>query len=768
MILKTAPVLFTLLLLVACAAPAPIAPPAEEYLSEPEITAPPPTPELNSTNNLTPPPTTELDLNTTSESPEQSPEANLSTAQDLEPIDQPTTTDIANIVPAPEISPPPQAEPPPPPPPQPLIVDVEQLQLQDGNELQQAEIVVQSLGIRQPEPELLEEDRTPEPELAAADTNTSDNISETNQSSAEPTQLTTNSDPATPAASEPPNSTYPQQVALLLEAELAFYEQRYADAFALRMEVARNSGDPRVTQEAYNSASVARDREAMSQALDLWLQQAPDSQAAHELRLVELLQSSQPLQALQSLEQLYYLGAEIDFTLPVAILIYPTESQVRALLDTYYQMAQQYGERSDIWGAVLMLRIYLINILDLQQRYAEAQAELQAIRSESRGWELIASEALYELELREAGINARLLNGSEIDTWYQQALVRSPSNWQLHLQHLQRSPEPTDSARVLLLKLLGNVDNRALLDLRDLAVELEINATVAAIDFYLAERARVGNKQALANLAEIAENSGRLVLADEYLAQLYSDPNTRPAAYLSRLRLWLGNDQEDIARQIYRSVWEDQQLSQFEAAVIYARTLNSFQRYDKSLELLTFLLQQSTQKNELLLVRAESYMFRGDYALMEADLRRVIADAPNESAAYNTLGYVLADTNTRLKESELLINRALQIDPENPAYIDSLGWLAFRQGDLERARRLIEWSYRRWQDPEIIAHLGEIYWQLGETERALYLWIAALEEHPEHEALLKAITRITSAAEGADLYQHLVARLQVITSSSER
>ena len=765
MILKTAPVLFAILLLVACAALAPIAPPAEESLSEPEITAPTPTPELNLTNN--PPPTTELDLNITSESPEQSSEANLSTAQDLEPVDQPATTDIANVVPVPEILPPPQTEPAPEPPPQPLIVDVEQLQLQDGSELQQAEIVVQSLGIRQPEPELLEEDRTPEPELASADT--SENVSETNQSSAEPPQSPISSDPTTPASptsSEDP--TYPQQVALLLEAELAFYEQRYADAFALRMEVARNSGDPRVTQEAYNSASVARDREAMSQALDLWLQQAPDSQAAHELRLVELLQSSQPLQALQSLEQLYYLGAEIDFTLPVAILIYPTESQVRALLDTYYRMAQQYGERSDIWGAVLMLRIYLINILDLQQRYAEAQAELQAIRSESRGWELIASEALYELELREARINARLLNDSEIDTWYQQALNRSPSNWQLHLQHLQRSPEPSDSARVLLLKLLGNVDNRALLDLRDLAVELEINATVAAIDFYLAERARVGNRQALANLAQIAENSGRLVLADEYLAQLYSDPNTRPAAYLSRLRLWLGNDQEDIARQIYRSVWEDQQLSQFEAAVIYARTLNSFQRYDKSLELLTFLLQQSTQKNELLLVRAESYMFRGDYALMEADLRRVIADAPDESAAYNTLGYVLADTNTRLKESELLINRALQIDPENPAYIDSLGWLAFRQGDLERARRLIEWSYRRWQDPEIIAHLGEIYWQLGETERALYLWIAALEEHPEHEALLKAITRITSVAEGADLYQHLVARLQVITSSSER
>ena len=184
MIPKTAPALFALLLLVACAAPAPVTP--SESPPEPEaITTA--TPELNATNNLTPP--TELDLNSTSESPEQPPEVNLSTAQDLEPIDQPTTTDIANIIPAPEISPPPQAEPPPPSPPQPLIVDVEQLQLQDGSELQQAEIVVQSLGIRQPEPELLEEDRTPEPELAAADTNTSDNISETNQSFAEPNPI---------------------------------------------------------------------------------------------------------------------------------------------------------------------------------------------------------------------------------------------------------------------------------------------------------------------------------------------------------------------------------------------------------------------------------------------------------------------------------------------------------------------------------------------------------------------------------------------------
>ena len=639
------------------------------------------------------------------------------------------------------------------PPPQPLVIEIEELQLQ-RSVAQEAEIQVQSLGSQETSLELVQEDRAQDSVVSTMDNNVSEQIP----------------DPTGVVPESLQDDDYQKQIALLLEAELAFQDGRYSESFDMRMDLALSSGDYRIAQEAYNSASFARDGEAMNQALDLWLRQAPDDQAAHRLRLMKLLQSYQPLQALRSLEQLYFLGAEVDFSMPVSILIYPTEDQARTMLDAYSQMAVQYEERSDIWSAMLLLRAYLANILYLQQRYDQAQAELQTIRSQQQGWQLIPTETLHALDLQEARVNTALLSEREVKSWYKEAISRSPDNWQLRLQHLGLTPNPEDSARILAIELITQGNGGSLMDLHRAARELDLDSTIATIEFYFSEHARIGGEQALQKLAEIAEVDGQLVLADEYLSQLYANPDAKLSAYLSRLHLWLNNDQPDIAREIYRSSWQDHQLNRVEAGLIYARALNEFKLYDQSLRLLTILLQQSDEHNQilLLLVRAETYMFRGDYALMEADLRKVIADAPQESSAYNTLGYVLADINVRLDESERLIDQALHIEPENASYVDSLGWLSFRRGDLERARQLIEWAYSRWQYPDIIAHLGEIYWSLGEPERALYLWLDALENDGGTDLLISTITRLTSAEEGADLYQHLVARLQTITSEGRR
>ena len=637
--------------------------------------------------------------------------------------------------------------------PQPLVLEVEELQIQRSL-VQEAEIQVQSLGAQTTSLELVQEDRASHHSVGTIDNNVR--------------EQTQDSIGLVPESLQ--DDAYQKQIALLLEAELAFQGGRYSESFDMRMDLARSSGDHRIAQEAYNSASFARDGEAMNQALDLWLKQAPDDQAAHRLRLVQLLQSYQPLQALRSLEQLYFLGAEVDFSMPVSILIYPTEDQVRTMLDAYSQIALKYEERSDIWSAMLLLRIYLANILYLQQLYDQAHAELQTIRSQQQGWQLIPSETLYALDLQEARVNTALLSEREIESWYEQAISRSPGNWQLRLQHLGHTLEPEDKSRVLSIELITQGNSDSLMALHSAARELDLDIIVATIEFYFSESARIGSGQSLQKLAEIAEIDGQLVLADEYLSQLYANPDAKLSAYLSRLHLWLNNDQPDIAREIHRSSWQDHQLNRVEAGIIYARALNEHKLYDQSLRLLTILLQQSDEHNQilLLLVRAETYMFRGDYALMEADLRKVIADAPQESSAYNTLGYVLADINVRLDESERLIDQALHLEPENASYVDSLGWLSFRRGDLERARQLIEWAYSRWQYPDIIAHLGEIYWSLGEPERALYLWLDALENDGATDLLTSTITRLTSAEEGADLYQHLVARLQAITSEGRR
>ena len=631
------------------------------------------------------------------------------------------------------------------PPPQPLVVGVEQLQLQRSDPL--VDISIQPLQNQPTRPELIAEDRAvqqPDPQESNRDSNSS----------------------TTPASSDANFSAedllYQEQMQQLLAAQMASYERRYLEAYNIYLQLALSNNDPRLSASAYINARNARDNQRVNEALDLWLQQQPDSRQAHQLKLVQLLQSGQPQQALQSLERLYFLGADIDFSLPATIIIHPSEMQARSLISDYESLAAKYQEREDIFAALIMLRIYLVNILYLQQRYDDADRQMAILSAMSRGWQSISSATVNSLALLEAELKEKLLSAVQLDSWYQGAVQRYPDSLQLQLRRLQRSSNPERSARVLFTRLLANGDLEALLALRAQASTQGLDATNSNIDFYLSQRHVLGNRNALLGLIQIAQQSGELALADEYLAQLYEDPDIRSQAYFERLKMWLDDGQLDISQQIYRSAWQEQHIEREQSSLIYAQALTSSKYYNEAISLLSYQLQESAQATPILQARSEAYIYKGDYALMEADLRQIIATNPEDGTAYNTLGYVLADINTRLDEAERLITRALQIDPENPAYIDSLGWLKFRQGDLGQARLFTEQAHRLWQDAEISAHLGEIYWVQGERERAIYVWLDALDRNPQHQVLLQTIVRMTGASEDTDLDAHLVARLQTI------
>ena len=629
--------------------------------------------------------------------------------------------------------------------PQPLVVGVEQLQLQRSDPL--AEISVQALQNQPNQPELLAEDRAPQP---------AELVGETQEGNASADTLSTEANSSTE------DLLYQDQVQQLLAAQMASYERRYLEAYNIYLQLALTNNDPRLSASAYVNARNARDNKRINEALDLWLQQQPDSRQAHQLKLVQLLQSGQPQQALQSLERLYFLGADIDFSLPATIIIHPSEMQVRSLIADYESLAAKYQERDDIFAALIMLRIYLVNILYLQQRYDDADRQMTILSAISRGWQSISSATVNSLALLEAELKEKLLSDVQLDSWYQSAVQRYPDSLQLQLRRLQRSSNPERSARVLFTRLLANGDLEALLALRAQASTQGLDATNSNIDFYLSQRHVLGNRNALLGLIQIAQQSGELALADEYLAQLYEDPDIRSQAYFERLKMWLDDGQLDISQQIYRSAWQEQHIEREQSSLIYAQALTSSKYYNEAISLLSYQLQESAQATPILQARSEAYIYKGDYALMEADLRQIIATNPEDGTAYNTLGYVLADINTRLDEAERLITRALQIDPENPAYIDSLGWLKFRQGDLGQARLFTEQAHRLWQDAEISAHLGEIYWVQGERERAIYVWLDALDRNPQHQVLLQTIVRMTGASEDTDLDAHLVARLQTI------
>ena len=119
------------------------------------------------------------------------------------------------------------------------------------------------------------------------------------------------------------------------------------------------------------------------------------------------------------------------------------------------------------------------------------------------------------------------------------------------------------------------------------------------------------------------------------------------------------------------------------------------------------------------------------YDQAEEEFKKVLTTDPMNAAASNYLGYMLADRGVRLEESVKYIQKALQLEPNNGAYLDSLGWAYFKMHRLDQAASQLEKAARLISsDPTIHEHLGHIYLELGKKRQAEEQWERALREWP--------------------------------------
>jgi len=148
---------------------------------------------------------------------------------------------------------------------------------------------------------------------------------------------------------------------------------------------------------------------------------------------------------------------------------------------------------------------------------------------------------------------------------------------------------------------------------------------------------------------------------------------------------------------------------------------------------------------QLLYARAMNYQMQDNLEGMEADLRKIIENEPKHAIAINALGYTLADQTDRLTEAFTLIQLALSIQPENPAILDSMGWVLYRLDKKEEALAFLLKAFQSYQDGEVAAHLGEVLWMLNQTTEANEIWSKVLQKNPGHPALLDTIKRLHPA-----------------------
>jgi tetratricopeptide (TPR) repeat protein len=172
------------------------------------------------------------------------------------------------------------------------------------------------------------------------------------------------------------------------------------------------------------------------------------------------------------------------------------------------------------------------------------------------------------------------------------------------------------------------------------------------------------------------------------------------------------------------------------------------EKYDRAVAECRQLLKDYKQQAD---VRDIRYALSGVYTAArnfpkaEAELERVIKDNPDDATAYNDLGYLWADRGKRLGRAEEYIRKAINLDrrqkktgtavgtdgdQDNAAYVDSLGWVLFRRGQVAAARRELEKAVGLpdgEEDPVVWDHLGDVYFRLEQTARARTAWARAVK-----------------------------------------
>ncbi|MCG7658048.1 tetratricopeptide repeat protein [Wielerella bovis] len=124
-----------------------------------------------------------------------------------------------------------------------------------------------------------------------------------------------------------------------------------------------------------------------------------------------------------------------------------------------------------------------------------------------------------------------------------------------------------------------------------------------------------------------------------------------------------------------------------------------------------------------------------------ADFRRYLTMNPSSAVAHNALGYTLLSINGKLDEALNLLKTAYEMSPQDVQISDSLGWAYFLKGDTEEALRLVSFAYEHDKDAEIATHLGEIYWKLGQQDKAREVWREAWETNQKRELLMQTLKR---------------------------
>ncbi|MGE0485183.1 MAG: tetratricopeptide repeat protein [Gammaproteobacteria bacterium] len=517
----------------------------------------------------------------------------------------------------------------------------------------------------------------------------------------------------------------------LLVAEFAGQRGHLDVATEQYLELARSEGDARLAERATRIAVFSRDDDAALAAAKVWVELDPQDMDARQILAAMYIRHGQAQPAMENLE--YVLNHDEETSgnrLRMIANLLGREDDRDTALEVMGDLVEHFAGDTDALLAYALLAIRA-------ERLAEARGAIRRVVERTELPSNVAMAYLAVLQKQDK------LN--EAIEWLDELLAVNPKQFGLRLIYARMLAEANryEEARiqfgVLAKASPDNTDITFALGLLNLQAGRNDDA---ATNFEQLLELETREDEAHFYLGQIAEARGERQAAIEHYQAIEGGSNYFAAQLRKALVLaLLGRVDEAIA--FLDQVQPEDEQQGFDLARAKGEILVEHDRLDAAMTIYDAALAGGRYDTELLYTRAMLAEKMGRIDVLERDLRAIIEAEPDNAQALNALGYTLADRTDRFAEALALIERALELSPEDFYILDSMGWVLYRLGRLDEAIPYLERARELRNDPEVAAHLGEVLWVKGQRDEAREVWETALRDTPNDKKLLDVIQRLT-------------------------
>ncbi len=518
----------------------------------------------------------------------------------------------------------------------------------------------------------------------------------------------------------------------LLAAEFAGNSGDIDASLGYYREASKSIEDSRIAARTAYIALYGGHYEETLTALARWQELEPDAMDLSRMYAVTYLKLEQPEKAVPYFEQMLVKHKDSSANIALAVKqLLAKESNVK---DSYVVL-QKLNENENKNKHLLIL----------QSRYA-AQLEHYDEALQLLDQVLEIDSSLYEVSIIKARILTAQGKNEEATALIKQVVDDLPDNNTLRLQYARMLVEqrnmPAAIEQYSILHENLPDDGEITLSLALLYIETkQLDEAVEVLNHLI----EIDKKVPIANyyLGRISQNQGDEKQAVSY----YLGVKSGDYVYDAQLRIgvllaMLGKPDDGLAKLTALAEEQTSWALRVKAYLAQGEILRSEKRYKEGVEMYSRALQQKRDDTSLLYARGLMAEKVDRLDMTEADLLKVISKEPDNANALNALGYTLADRTSRYKEAQDYIRRAAALVPDDPAILDSLGWVSYRLGEMDEALKWLSKAFEKLEDAEIAAHYGEVLWHADQKDKAREVWNKGKVKNADNPVLLETLDRL--------------------------